>query len=50
MEAGGDRVKLEKGMLVRVGPSTRRKILPGPGGITLLAIGGTPGRAYEPHR
>jgi uncharacterized cupin superfamily protein len=46
LEAGGDRLDIAKGMLVRVGPATRRKILPGPGGITVLAIGGTPGQAY----
>lgn len=48
MEAGGDHVELAEGMLVRVGPSTRRKILPGPQGITVLAIGATPGRPYQP--
>jgi len=46
MDAGGERVELAEGMLVRVGPSTRRKILPGPEGITVLAIGATPGQAY----
>lgn len=46
MDAGGDHVELAEGMLVRVGPSTRRKILPGPQGITVLAIGATPGQAY----
>jgi len=48
MDAGGDRVELAEGTLVRVGPSTRRKILPGPHGITVLAIGATPGQAYRP--
>jgi uncharacterized cupin superfamily protein len=33
---------------VRVGPATHRKILPGPDGVRILAIGGVPGRAYEP--
>src|SRR5512136_3244233 len=28
LEAGGDRLDLSRGMLVRVGPSTRRKIVP----------------------
>lgn len=46
MDAGGDLQELAEGMLVRVGPSTRRKILPGPLGITVLAIGATPGLAY----
>ena len=48
MNAGGDPVELAEGTLVRVGPSTRRKILPGPQGITVLAIGATPGKAYPP--
>ena len=47
MDAGGEHVELAEGMLVRVGPSTRRKILPGPQGITVLAIGATPGQAYQ---
>ena len=47
MNAGGDHLELAEGMLVRVGPSTRRKILPGPRGITVLAIGATPGQAYQ---
>ncbi len=48
LEAGGDKEELAEGMLVRVGPSTRRKILPGPQGIRVLAIGATPGQAYKP--
>ena len=47
LEAGGERIALAPGVLVRVGPHQRRKILPGPEGITILAIGATPGRAYE---
>ena len=45
-EAGGEKIPLSTGQLVRVGPSTRRKILPGPEGIAVLAIGGTPGQPY----
>ena len=37
---------LETGMLIRVGPDAKRKILPGAAGIKVLAIGGTPGKAY----
>jgi len=37
---------LETGTLVRVEPRTRRKFLAGREGLTLLAIGGTPGKAY----
>ncbi len=46
LAAGGEKITLLEGTLVRVGPSTKRKILPGPEGITVLAIGGTPGQAY----
>jgi mannose-6-phosphate isomerase-like protein (cupin superfamily) len=48
MSAGGKELFLRTGSLVRVGPDTRRKILPGPAGVTLLAIGGTPGQPYSP--
>jgi len=44
----GEDVALEPGILVRVGPRVRRKIVPGTNGMTILALGGTPGRAYEP--
>jgi mannose-6-phosphate isomerase-like protein (cupin superfamily) len=39
---------LTAGTLVRVGPSTKRKILPGSSGMTVLALGATPGKAYSP--
>jgi mannose-6-phosphate isomerase-like protein (cupin superfamily) len=47
LEAGGEQIPLAPGVLVRVGPLERRKIVPGPQGITVLAIGATPGKAYE---
>lgn len=46
IDGNGERTELTEGMLVRVGPSTRRKILPGPQSIVVLAIGATPGQAY----
>jgi uncharacterized cupin superfamily protein len=46
IEAEGVKTPLATGALVRVGPSTKRKILPGPGGIVVLALGGTPGQPY----
>ena len=49
LEAGDTRIALEPGMLVRVGPQQRRRIVPGPQGVTVLAIGATPGKAYERH-
>ncbi|HYV86088.1 MAG TPA: hypothetical protein VFB49_09270 [Patescibacteria group bacterium] len=48
LEAAGKSWELESGMLVRVGAGQRRKIVPGGEGVTLLALGGTPGKAYEP--
>ena len=38
------------GTIVRVEPSTRRKFLAGSAGVTVLAIGGTPGQAYSQRR
>jgi mannose-6-phosphate isomerase-like protein (cupin superfamily) len=49
LEAGEARIALVPGVLVRVGPKQTRKIVPGPEGITVLAIGATPGKAYERH-
>lgn len=40
--------ELLPGMLTRVGARQKRKIVPGSAGVTLLALGGTPGKAYEP--
>ena len=39
---------LVPGTLARVGAAQKRTITPGPGGVTILALGGTPGKAYEP--
>lgn len=46
LSAGQEELRLKEGSLARVGPGTKRKILPGPGGVTVLAIGATPGKAY----
>ena len=48
IELDGERRPLSEGMMVRVGPDVRRKILPGDDGIRLIAIGGTPGKPYAP--
>jgi mannose-6-phosphate isomerase-like protein (cupin superfamily) len=48
LKAGTEEMAVEAGMLVRVGPGQQRKFLPGPEGIVVLAIGGTPGEAYKP--
>jgi uncharacterized cupin superfamily protein len=47
LEAGGESWDLAPGMLVRVGPNQKRKIIPGADGATILVIGGTPGKAYQ---
>jgi mannose-6-phosphate isomerase-like protein (cupin superfamily) len=41
--AGGSRYDLRPGMMARVGPEQRRRILPGPRGIRFVALGGVPG-------
>jgi hypothetical protein len=50
LHADGETWTLEPGVLARVGPAQRRKIVSGPEGVTVLAIGATPGKAYEPRR
>ncbi len=44
--AGGEEHPLEPGVFARVGPAERRRILAGPQGLRVLALGGTPGRPY----
>lgn len=50
LQADGGEWPLEQGALVRVGPNQKRKLVSGPQGAAILAIGGTPGKAYEPRR
>ena len=47
IDVEGERIPLTPDILVRVGPATKRKIYSGPDGLRLLALGGTPGAAYE---
>jgi hypothetical protein len=44
---GGDEYRLEPGVFARVGAGERRKVTTGDEPVQLLAIGGTPGAAYE---
>ena len=44
----GERVALDPETIVRVGPGVSRRIVPGPQGARILALGGVPGAAYEP--
>jgi len=48
LQAGAETWPLEPGSLARVGAGQKRKIIPGDEGVTLLALGGTPGKAYDP--
>jgi mannose-6-phosphate isomerase-like protein (cupin superfamily) len=41
--ADAEEVELRPGMMVRVGPEQRRRIVPGEQGIRLVALGATPG-------
>ncbi len=50
LHAGDERFDLGVGAMVRVGPSQKRKFVAGPEGLTLLALGGTPGQAYQLQR
>ena len=43
----GERVPLDADHVVRIAPGTDRKVLPGPDGLRLLALGARPGTVYE---
>ncbi|HKT82568.1 MAG TPA: hypothetical protein VJQ84_01895 [Solirubrobacterales bacterium] len=43
----GEEHPIDSDHIVRVGPGVARKILAGPDGLRLLALGGTPGEAYD---
>jgi mannose-6-phosphate isomerase-like protein (cupin superfamily) len=47
LEADGEIYQLDPDHIVRVGPSVRRKVRAGPDGLRLLALGATPGEAYD---
>jgi mannose-6-phosphate isomerase-like protein (cupin superfamily) len=47
MTVEGEEVELTPGMMVRVGPEAKRCVVTGSEGLRMLAIGGTPGTAYE---
>lgn len=48
LHANGQTWLLESGMIVRVGPSVKRRLLAGARGLTVLALGATPGQPYSP--
>lgn len=47
IEIDGERVDLDKDMLVRVAGGVKRKVHSGPEGLQMLVLGGCPGKAYE---
>ena len=47
IEIEGERFPLDDNHVARVSPETKRKIWPGPDGIRLVVLGGTPGSVYE---
>jgi mannose-6-phosphate isomerase-like protein (cupin superfamily) len=47
IEIEGERFPLDDNHVARVSPDTKRKIWPGPDGIRLVVLGGTPGAVYE---
>lgn len=47
IEIEDERVDLEPGVFVRVGPAPKRKVFAGPDGIQMLALGAAPGSVYE---
>jgi len=50
LHAGGREWQVEAGTLVRVGPNVERKLVAGANGLTVLAIGATPGKACTPRK
>jgi mannose-6-phosphate isomerase-like protein (cupin superfamily) len=47
LEADGESYPIGPDHIVRVGPSVKRKIVAGPDGLRLLALGATPGEPYD---
>ena len=48
LEIDGTPHELEPGIWARVGISQLRRLVPGPAGLEVLVLGGTPGRAFVP--
>lgn len=45
--ADGEEYPIDQDHIVRIGPAVKRKVVPGPDGLRLLALGATPGEPYE---
>jgi mannose-6-phosphate isomerase-like protein (cupin superfamily) len=48
IDIDGETYPLEPGVMVRVGAGVKRKLVTGDEPMRLIAIGGVPGKAYEP--
>jgi mannose-6-phosphate isomerase-like protein (cupin superfamily) len=47
VEADGEQYEIDADHIVRLGPAVKRKVIPGPDGLRLLALGATPGEPYD---
>ena len=47
LRCGGEDHVLTPGVFARVGPDEKRKLMTGPEGARVLALGAVPGKAYE---
>jgi hypothetical protein len=47
IEIDGDRMPIDSERMVRISAGTKRKLLPGPQGMRVLALGAIPGKLYE---
>ena len=47
LEADGEQLPIDQDHIARVGPTVKRKIVPGPDGIRLLVVGAAPGEPYD---
>jgi mannose-6-phosphate isomerase-like protein (cupin superfamily) len=47
VEVDGDRVAIDSERILRVPAGIKRRLLPGPEGMRVLALGGVPGGTYE---
>ncbi len=47
LKAGEESWEMKVGDFARVGAAQKRKLIPGAEGAVVLALGGTPGKAYE---
>jgi quercetin dioxygenase-like cupin family protein len=43
----GERIAIDPGNMIRVGPRARRKLLAGADGMRVLALGGVPGKPFD---